>query len=514
MTVHLVGAGPGDPGLLTVRALEVLRRAEVVVYDRLSQESLLDLAPESAERIDVGKAPGNVRLPQDGINALLVERGRRGDQVVRLKGGDPFVFARGGEEAAALAEAGVPFEVVPGITSAIAAPAYAGIPVTLRHSSTSVTIVTGHEDPAAGDEGTVDWEAVARVGGTIVILMGVARIGRIATALMAAGRPPDTPVAAVQWGTRPNQHTVRATLATIGDQELHPPSTIVVGDVAACDLAWFESRPLFGRRIVVTRARAQASDLVARLAALGAVTVEVPAIEIGDPEDGGAALAAAVERLAAGAYAWLVLTSPNGARRLLAALRDAARDARALGGVRLAAIGPGTADVLAAANLVADLVPPRFVAESLLEAFPEPPDAGDADSRHRPVLLVRAAVARDVLPEGLAAKGWPVDVVDAYRTRPVPLDEQRAEELAGAEIVTFTSSSTVTNFLAAVGPDAVPPVVAAIGPVTAATARERGLRVDVEAEVHTIDGLVDALCDWASDHPRPPAPPSGQAPHP
>ena len=513
MTVHLVGAGPGDPGLLTVRALEVLRRAEVVVYDRLSQESLLDLAPAAAERIDVGKAPGNVRLPQEGINALLVERGRRGEEVVRLKGGDPFVFARGGEEAAALAAAGIPFEVVPGITSAIAVPAYAGIPVTLRHSSTSVTIVTGHEDPAAGDDGTVDWEAVARVGGTIVILMGVARIRRIADALVAAGRSPDTPVAAVQWGTRPEQHTVRATLATIGDAELGTPSTIVVGDVAACDFTWFESRPLFGRRIVVTRARAQASELVERLAALGAATVEVPAIEIDDPDDGGAALAAAVERLAAGAYGWLVLTSPNGARRLLAALRAAGRDARALGGVRLAAIGPGTADVLAAANLVPDLVPPRFVAESLVEAFPDParPPAADpvADpsggAGDRPVLLVRAAVARDVLPDGLAARGWRVDVVDAYRSRPVPPDEHAVAALAAAEIVTFTSSSTVTNFLAAVGPEAVPPVVAAIGPVTAATAREHGLPVAVEAEVHTIEGLVDALCAWASTHPPVPS---------
>jgi uroporphyrinogen III methyltransferase/synthase len=496
VTVHLVGAGPGDPGLLTVRALEVLRRADVVVYDRLSQESLLDLAPPGAERIDVGKSPGNVRLPQEEINALLVERGRAGQTVVRLKGGDPFVFARGGEEAVALVAAGVPFAVVPGITSAIAVPAYAGIPVTLRHSSTSVTIVTGHEEPGAGEDGTVDWDAVARVGGTIVVLMGVARIGRIAAALMAAGRPPGTPVAAVQWGTRPEQRTVRATLGTIGDLPLGTPSTIVIGDVAACDLAWFENRPLFGRRIVVTRARDQASELVARLAALGAATVEVPAIEIAEPADGGAALAAAVDRLAGGAYDWLVLTSPNGARRLLAALRRAGRDARALGGVRLAAIGPGTAEALAAANLVPDLVPPRFVAESLVEELPAAP-AGVGGS----VLLARAAVARDVLPIGLAAKGWAVDVVEAYRTEPVPLGERRAAALAGAEIVTFTSSSTVTNFLAAVGPDRVPPVVAAIGPVTAATARSQGLTVDVEAEVHTLDGLVDALCAWAADHP-------------
>ena len=283
MTVHLVGAGPGDPGLLTVRALALLQRADVVVYDRLSQASLLDLAPDHAERIDVGKAPGHLRLTQEEINALLVERGKAGGTVVRLKGGDPFVFARGGEEAAALAAAGVPFDGVPGITSAIAVPAYAGIPVTLRHSSTSVTIVTGHEEPGAGDEGTVDWRAVARVGGTIVVLMGVARIGRIAAELMAGGRAPDTPVAAVHWGTRPEQRTTRATLATIGDADLATPSTIVVGDVAATDLAWFENRPLFGRRIVVTRARAQASDLVERLAELGAATVEAPAIVVRDP---------------------------------------------------------------------------------------------------------------------------------------------------------------------------------------------------------------------------------------
>ena len=378
MTVHLVGAGPGDPGLLTMRAYSVLTRADVVVYDRLSQESLLDLAPPDAERIDVGKAPGHVRMGQEDINALLVDRGRTGARVVRLKGGDPFVFARGGEEAASLAAAGVPFEVVPGITSAIAAPAYAGIPVTLRHSSTSVTIVTGHEEPGAGDDGTVDWGAVARVGGTIVVLMGVARIARIADALVAGGRAPDTPVAAVQWGTRPEQRTVRATLATIGAADLGTPSTIVVGDVAACDLAWFENRPLFARRIVVTRARAQASTLVDRLAALGAAVVQAPAISIGDPADGGAALAGAVQRLADGAYDWVVLTSPNGAQRVLQAIAAAGRDVRAFGGVRLAAIGPGTAQELSGAHLVPDLMGTRFVAESLVEAFP---DAGPGGGR-------------------------------------------------------------------------------------------------------------------------------------
>lgn len=494
VTVYLVGAGPGDPGLLTVRGLELLRRADVVVYDRLSQRSLLDLAPPAAERIDVGKSPGHARLPQDQINALLTERGAGDATVVRLKGGDPFVFARGGEEAAALAAAGVPFEVVPGISSAIAAPAYAGIPVTLRHSSTSVTIVTGHEDPDGDGERAVDWEAVARVGGTIVVLMGVARIREIAAALIAGGRAPDTPVAAVQWGTRPEQRTVRATLDTIADHDLRPPSTIVVGDVAACDLAWFETRPLFGRRVVVTRARSQASALVEPLAALGAAVVEAPVIEIGDPADGGAALAAAVAALSD--YDWVVVTSPNGAERLLAAVRAAGRDARAFGGARLAAIGSGTAEALGAAGLVPDLVPPRFVAESLLEALPDPPAGGGR------LLLARAAVGRDVLPDGLAARGWSVDVVEAYRTRQVGLDEERAAAVAGADIVTFTSSSSVTGLVSAIGRDAIPPVVATIGPVTSATAREHGLTVEIEAAEHTVDGLVEALVAWAGRHPR------------
>jgi len=476
MTVYLVGAGPGDPGLLTVRGAELLRRADVVVHDRLSAEELLDLAPAHAERIDVGKAPGHARVTQEGINQLLVEHGRTGKLVVRLKGGDPTVFARGGEEAMALADAGVPFEFVPGITSAIAVPAYAGIPVTQRFSSTSFTVVTGHEDPSIGEDGSVDWDAVARVGGTIVILMGVGRIRSISERLIAAGRDPDTPAAAVIWGTRPQQRTVRATLATLADQDLEPPATIVVGAVAGLDLAWFERRPLFGRTVVVTRARAQASELLDRLRELGAETVEVPAIRIDEPADGSAALRAAVAEL--GAYDWVVVTSPNGARRLL----DACRDARSFGAARVAAIGPGTADALRAGNIEADLVPERFVAEGLLEVFPHGPGR---------VLLARAAEARDVLPEGLRERGWEVDVVEAYRTvQGRPSDEELAA-VAAADVVTFTSSSTVGNFLAVC--DTVPPLVACIGPVTAATAREHGLAVDVEAGVHTIDGLVDAL---------------------
>jgi len=476
MTVYLVGAGPGDPGLLTVRGAELLRRAEVVVHDRLSAEQLLDLAPPEALRIDVGKSPGNARVPQEGINALLVEHGSSGKEVVRLKGGDPTVFARGGEEALALADAGIPFEIVPGITSAIAVPAYAGIPVTQRFSSTSFTVVTGHEDPSLGEDGTVDWDAVARVGGTIVILMGVGRLRAITDRLLAAGRHADTPAAAITWGTRPEQRTVRATLATLADQEIASPATIVIGAVAGLDLAWFERRPLFGRTVVVTRARAQASSLLARLRELGAEAVEVPAIRIDDPADGGAALRDAAARL--GTYDWVVVTSPNGAERLLAELRDA----RAFGAARVAAIGPGSADALRASNVQADLVPERFVAEGLLEVFPDGPGR---------VLIARAAEARDVLPEGLRERGWAVDVVEAYRTVQGRPTAEELAAVAAADVVTFTSSSTVRNFLAVC--DVVPPVVACIGPVTADTAREHGLTVDVEAEVHTIDGLLDAL---------------------
>ncbi len=459
-----------------MRGAEVLRRADVVVHDRLSAAELLDLAPSTAERIDVGKAPGHARYTQEEITALLVERGGTGRTVVRLKGGDPTVFARGGEEAMALRDAGIPFEFVPGVTSAIAVPAYAGIPVTQRFSSTSFTVVTGHEDPSIGADGSVDWDAVARVGGTIIVLMGVGRVGRICERLIAAGRDPDTPAAAVIWGTRPEQRTVRATLATLPDQDLEPPATIVVGPVAGLDLSWFENRPLFGKTVVVTRARAQSSSLLASLRELGADTVEIPAIRIDEPSDGGAGLRSAVEDLAT--YDWVVVTSPNGARRLLAACRDA----RSFGAAKVAAIGPGTAEALAEGNVVADLVPERFVAEGLLDVFADGPGR---------VLLPRAAEARDVLPEGLRDRGWEVDVVEAYRTvqgRPSDDDLARA---AAADIVTFTSSSTVRNFLAVC--DTVPPVVACIGPITAATARDHGLTVDVEADVHTIDGLLTAL---------------------
>jgi uroporphyrinogen III methyltransferase/synthase len=461
----------------------------VVVYDRLSASSLLELAPPTAELIDVGKAPGRVTRSQEEICELLIERGRTGARVVRLKGGDPFVFARGGEEAQALLAAGVPFEVVPGVSSAIAVPAYAGIPVTMRYSSTSFTVVTGHEDPTKPSE--LDWEAVARVGGTIIILMGVARLEAIVGRLLAGGLSPDTPTAAIRWGTRPDQRTVRATLGTISAHRLEPPATIVVGAVAALDLGWFERRPLFGRRIVVTRARHQSSALLARLRELGAEPIEVPVIDVVDPRDGGRALREALARIAE--YDWLVVTSPNGASRVLAALRDA----RQLAPVRVAALGPGTAEALRSGNIAADLVPPRFVAEGLLEVFPGP-TTGD---RGR-VLLARAAVAREALPEGLAALGWRVDVVEAYRTVGVPVDERQRAAVATADTITFTSSSTVERFVEALGVEAAPPTVVCIGPVTAQTARAHGLHVDAVAPEHSLDGLVAELVRHAGETRR------------
>ncbi|MGH9165094.1 MAG: uroporphyrinogen-III C-methyltransferase [Acidimicrobiales bacterium] len=489
MTVYLVGAGPGDPGLLTVRGADVLARADVVVYDRLAEPSLLDLAPAGAERVDVGKSPGGP-VDQEAINALLVERGLAGREVVRLKGGDPFVFGRGGEEALALLAAGVDFEVVPGVTSAVAAPAYAGVPLTHRGLSTSFTVVTGHSRQQPDVD--TDWEGLARCGGTIVVFMGVAHRSRIAERLMAGGRAANTPVMAVHWGTRPNQRSVRTTLAELGAVPLDPPAVIVVGEVAGLDLAWFERRPLFGRRVVVTRAGDQASALAQRLRAQGAETLEIPTIAVVDPADGGAALGRAATGLAG--FDWVVFTSVNAVERMLALVRDG----RDFGSARLAAIGPSTAEALARRCLIADLVPERAVAESLLDALLA---AGPASAR---ALLPRAATAREYLPDGLRAAGWEVEVVPAYRTEAAPLSTAAAQEAGDADAICFTSASTVDGWVAAAGVDATPPVVACIGPVTAEAAARHGLVVTAVATTHTLDGLVAALVDAL-----PPAPTLG-----
>jgi uroporphyrinogen III methyltransferase/synthase len=474
--VHLVGAGPGDPGLLTVRGADVLRRADVVVHDRLSESSLLELAPANAERISVGKSPKGPSTPQEEINRLLIERGRAGLEVVRLKGGDPFVFGRGGEEAAALAAAGVPFEVVPGVTSAVAVPAYAGIPVTHRGMSTSFTVVTGTEAPWASSE--TDWEAVAHIGGTIVILMGVATRAVIAERLQAGGLPGATPVAAVTWGTRADQSTVRTTLAGLGDAEIHSPAVIVVGEVAGLDLGWFEHRPLFGRRVIVTRARTQASGLARELAALGADVVEVPVIEIDEPTDGGVPLVRAATEVHT--YDWVVFTSSNAVERFVQHLRDA----RAFGAAQIAVVGSGTAEALARFHIAADLVPERFVGEALVDAFP------NGSGR---VLLPQAADARPTVRDGLREKGWDVDVVEAYRMVQGRPSDAALAAARDADAITFTSASTVSNYIDVAGLDAVPATVVSIGPITTRAAKEAGVEVTAEADPSTIEGLIDAL---------------------
>jgi uroporphyrinogen III methyltransferase/synthase len=498
--VSLIGAGPGDPGLITVRGRECLLQADVVVYDRLVEPELLRATRPGAELIYVGKSAGHHALSQAEINALLVEKARAGLQVARLKGGDPFVFGRGGEEAAALAAAGIPFEVVPGVTSAVAAPAYAGIPVTHRDLASSFAVITGHRRQDAEDgvelpaSGSQDWAALARMD-TLVFLMGVSNLPTIVAQLLAAGRDPQTLAALVCQGTTPRQQAVSGCLADIvgraREMQVAPPATLIVGQVVTLreQLRWFDTRPLFGRRVLVTRSPEQAGDLSARLRRLGAQPVEFPTIEIQPPES-WESLDAAIARLAE--YDWAIFTSANGVRFFWQRLEQAGKDARAFGLARLAAIGPATAQELAGHGLRADLVPSRYVAECLLAEL--------GPVRGLRFLLPRTDVARPTLAEGLRAAGAGVNEVVAYRTRPVSAqsgDELRRILVEGEiDVVTFTSSSTVRHFVAALGPDACLPegiTVACIGPVTARTAQELGLRVDAVAEEYTLDGLVVAL---------------------
>jgi uroporphyrinogen III methyltransferase/synthase len=488
--VYLVGAGPGDPGLMTARSLDLIASADAVFYDRLIPPGALDGAREGAELVYVGKQPGVPSVPQDEIGVRLIEAARAGKSVVRLKGGDPFVFGRGGEEGEALRAAGVEFEVVPGVTAGVAATAYAGIPVTHRDDASAVAFVTGHEDPEKA-ESALDWDALAGFPGTLVFYMGVKRLEDNAAALIAGGRDAEEPAAAIERGTWPGQRTVVATLGTIAaavaGEAIKAPALIVVGAVAARreDLTWLERRPLHGRRVVVTRARAQASGLAATLRDLGAEVVELPAIRIEPRLD-----AAEVKEVAAaiGLYELVCLTSPNGVRLLFEAIAAADLDSRALAGVTVAAIGPGTARALAKRGVVADIVPERFVAEGLIEAL------GDVEVEGARVLVARAAEARDVLPEYFEQRGAEVDVVSLYETVREAIDAEAIEAAQAADYVTFTSSSTVTNLTDALG-DRFPTNarIVSIGPVTTETAQAAGLEVDVEAERHDIDGLVQAL---------------------
>ena len=498
-TVYLVGGGPGDPGLLTLRAAVLLSTCDVVLHDRLSPPEALALVPDHAEVTLVGKRVGEQGLTRGEVDALMAGAAADGKAVVRLKGGDPFVFGRGGEEAEAMYLAGIPFEVVHGVTSAVAVPGAAGIPVTHRGLSAGFAVVTGHEDPSKRG-GHVDYTTLGRFPGTLLFLMGVSHLRDIATQLIAHGRDPGTPAAVVGWGTTPRQASIRASLATIADAVeragLRSPAVTVVGDVASLgeELNWRSRRPLQGVSVLVPRTREQASLLSARIRALGGEPVEAPTIAIG-PGDADA-LDAALRELADGGFAAVCLTSPNGVRAVARALARVQLDARALAQVgTVAVVGPGTAAALwDELRIVPDLVPDTATTDALAQAFPT------GSGR---VLLPRADLATASLPDGLRAKGWDPVEVSAYVTRrPADLPAGVVQRLADGDLdlLAFASSSTVRNFVELIGGRPWSGRVVSIGPVTSATARELGLEVAAEADPHDLDGLVDALVRTATDH--------------
>ena len=490
---YLVGAGPGDPGLLTLRAREVIEQAEVIVYDYLCNPALLQWAPAGAEIIYAGKKAGAHTLAQDEITALLIDRTRAGKCVVRLKGGDPFVFGRGGEEAEALAKEKLPFEIVPGVSSVFAGPAYAGIPVTHREHTSQLTIFTGHEDPSKPGAG-LDYAALARQPGTKIMLMGIERIGVITKELLQHGADPALPVALIRWATTPRQQTLRGRLddiaAKVAETGFTAPAIAVFGQVVTLrdSLNWFETRPLFGKRIVVTRTRAKAGVLCAGLLALGADVLEIPTIRIEEPK----------HRLEFGelvqdshAYDWIVFTSPNGVDAFFRLYYKLYDDARDIGAARIAAIGPATAARIRDFHLKVDLQPTEYVAEAVMKAFET---SGSIENQR--ILLVRPEQARDLLPQELSKLGAIVDVAVAYRTVPETADLSGAVERfrsEGADLITFTSSSTVENFMAMRLPWPATMKTASIGPVTSATLRLLGQKVDIEARRHDIPGLIDAI---------------------
>ncbi len=502
--VYLIGAGPGDPGLLTLRGKALLARADVVVYDYLVSPRLLEYAPARAERIYVGKRAGAHTLSQEEINRLLVERARSGAAVARLKGGDPFVFGRGGEEALALSDASILFEVVPGVTSGIAAPAYAGIPVTHRQLASGVGLLTGHETPEK-DETALDWHALANWKGTLSFYMGMENLGPICAKLISEGLDPQTPAAAIRWGTTPSQRVVTATAQTLAAAAeaagLEPPVMVVIGPVVALrdKLNWFERRPLFGRRVVVTRARAQASEFVALLEEQGAEVIEFPTIRVEPPADSGP-LKESVAR-AGEEFDWIAFTSVNAVEAFFDALGQAGLDSRALSRCRVAAVGPATAERLAQCGIRADLQPGAFTTAAVVEAL-----ASAGELKGRRVLCPRSDIAPPELTDALRERGALVTEVIAYRTVPDDANAAQVRDLllrGEVHWLTFTSSSTVRHFCSAVEPKTLASSsvkIASIGPATSATLRELGLAPAVEAKPHTIAGLLDALVQSEAAH--------------
>jgi uroporphyrinogen III methyltransferase / synthase len=483
--VYLVGAGPGDPELITLKARRLLERADCVLYDHLANSELLKIAPFEAERIYVGKKKSDHAASQDEICALLVDRGRRGLNVIRLKGGDPFIFGRGGEEAEALAEAGIPFEVVPGVTSPLGIAAYAGVPLTHRDHTSVVTFVTGHQVES------IDWRKVG-TSETLVVFMGVSHFGEIAQCIINGGRPGNTPAIAVRWGTRPDQDVLTGTLETlpalIQQKGLKPPATFIIGEVVGLreKLNWFEKLPLFGQTVVVTRTRDQAGTLTAQLRESGADVIELPTIEIQPASDYGP-LDHAISHLAD--YDWLIFTSANGVRHFLDRLDASSADLRCIRG-RICAIGPATLEALQQFHIKVDVLASEYVAEGLLKSL------AAFDLSGARILIARAAVARDILPNELRARGGEVDVVEAYRTVPPAGLAERAIEILRKkpDWITFTSSSTVTNLIELIGPAALSGTKAAsIGPVTSATLRNYSIEPRVQATEYNVAGLVDAI---------------------
>jgi uroporphyrinogen III methyltransferase / synthase len=500
--VFLVGAGPGDPGLMTVKGLETLKKADVVIYDYLADRSFLQHAREDAEIIYVGKKGGDHTLPQDKINKLIVEKALEGKTIVRLKGGDPFIFGRGGEEAQELIQDNIPFEIVPGITSAIAVPAYAGIPLTHRKCTSTVAFITGHEDPTKKGS-DIEWEKIATGIGTLVFLMGVGNLKNITNKLIENGRNPNTPVAVIRWGTTPKQETVTGTLdsivAGVKKVGLKPPAIIVVGDVVSLreELGWLEKRPLFGKRVVVTRTREQASKLTRLLEENGAGVIEFPTIKIVPPKS-FKELDRAIDNIAD--YDWVIFTSVNGVKYFLLRLAEKGKDIRELKGIRIGSIGPATAGELKSLGIIVDLIPEEYQAESLVDYFRK------AKVKDKKILIPRARVAREVLPDRLKEMGATVDVVTAYETVKPEENVDEIKKLLSEkkiDLITFTSSSTVTNFVEMFHKEEIKKLlkdvtIASIGPITAKQGEKFSLSSHIIPEKFTIESLVESIVKYFS----------------
>ena len=491
--VYLMGAGPGDAGLLTVKAREILEAADVVIYDRLADEKILRYA-DNAEKIYVGKSAGQHTLTQTEINKLLVEKAKTAKNIVRLKGGDPFVFGRGGEEALFLRENGVDFEIISGVTSAIAVPAYAGIPVTHRGFATSFAVVTGHEDPAKS-ESSIRWDKISTAADTLIFLMGIANLPKITAKLIENGRAGNTPAAVIRNGTKPAQEVLITTLenaaADVEKNKIAPPAIFVVGEVVNLreNLKWFDSKILFGKKILVTRTREQASKLSEKLENLGAEVIEFPTIKIAAPTDNFKSLDAAISDIKN--FDWVIFTRANGVEKFFERLKFFKLDARALGNAKVAVIGSATAEKLLHYGIAADIIPAEFRAEGLIDALKNLV-AG------KKILIARAEIARDILPIELKKFGADVTVAAAYK--PIPAENSAKIDFNQIDIVTFTSSSTVENFVAAVGAEILSKVkIAAIGPITAGTLKKFGVEADIIAQEFTIDGLVDAIIKHISE---------------